>query len=986
MSCNRKKEDFRDWICTAIMDYYKLVLEFQNQAELQKPKKPQIYIQHLLVETFQPFEPYVIEKILNKYYFLLEDSIKEKLAIASGANEIPQEKTKRKKMANLSIEKEVSNLIPKTKPLTFQEEFTQLLPQLSTSEKISYCFEIISKQFSKLFLHYSNTIEINKAIMVTIQEETQQTLAQFDKILIISEEQFFYKKLFAQCKYFYQEYTVFFLRKIIQQFVHDIQLLDRQKGKEIMVVIITSILHKFHLDQPKKTLGENLAADRIISFFRMIIVHRKIVPALLLKKQAEKEASKSRSASFARHDRKSRSRTVSEESFTSILREKKPRSRTLSDDNLSVGSATNKNEIDMSTETVKTIQEEVVEKFTTSVTTKEVFKFNVPFNFRLVEPNSNVLKLLFEITLFPLTENLLNANQTSNLFDERRYIYDDWSNVSCFAYIQIPFVLNTPATSATQLNPGARSIFPGNYPLIIYLKSKKQQSFEIYSNQLDYYQLHKRSYISVPVSINVTSTHDVNSLRNFITFEITVSDLVPISQYQIKLQLGDDLTRELCDSHKVSFQQLLRLVDKKEQVFNRTVFSEFPRVIGASKSREESDIVTVHCMNNEYEWILNYPSEVFEAASATDPIQCIILKLVDVFGTSSIISPPPDLLSSTILYYSSVSESNSATNASSLPPKPSDECFETRGIVQSLLDLEISLAKSKEPKRYMRSSIAKKSKSQFHWPYRILYQVNESYELVSAFGCKIQLTWPTVISDNRAKVLYESQYRFVVFDNHGNEIHTDIWKSFRSNDSMRKQLHDDSSLVEVQYDDKDLTTCSCLNVNFDPEQLHDFMSSVSSHIKEHLGDILVHHSKSTGKLREIGNKTYFPIDFFLDIDIRVRIGNSVGKSNWFVSRKALNVAMIFVCYDDLVKRGRLETHKLPHNSIQSLLSKSASLGASISISIEDREVDDSDVLSANVTEIEHNGISENIHSQVVSDVDTKQTDWFKLLQDKSPLF
>jgi hypothetical protein len=71
----------------------------------------------------------------------------------------------------------------------------------------------------------------------------------------------------------------------IVQFFQDLQIIDRSRLKGLFLIIAQSLLYQYHQETPVRAIGEGLAASRIISFFRMILVKKLIIPALYEKKR-----------------------------------------------------------------------------------------------------------------------------------------------------------------------------------------------------------------------------------------------------------------------------------------------------------------------------------------------------------------------------------------------------------------------------------------------------------------------------------------------------------------------------------------------------------------------------------------------------------------------------------------------------------------------------------------------------------------------------
>lgn len=100
------------------------------------------------------------------------------------------------------------------------------------------------------------------------ENETAEAIS--ERMLITSEEQLYYKRLSMQAGYF-TSYTKH-IRGCVVDFSDTIDLMDRGWVKFVVYLISSAIMHQFHRDAPNRTRGEGYAADRIIAFFRRIVV------------------------------------------------------------------------------------------------------------------------------------------------------------------------------------------------------------------------------------------------------------------------------------------------------------------------------------------------------------------------------------------------------------------------------------------------------------------------------------------------------------------------------------------------------------------------------------------------------------------------------------------------------------------------------------------------------------------------------------------
>ncbi len=89
-----------------------------------------------------------------------------------------------------------------------------------------------------------------------------------DELLIISNEQLRYKRLSIQAKHMSTQFH--HLRKETLSFTRGIDILDREFSRSLSYVIAFSMLLKFYNEEAFRFQGENIAASRLQSFFRMI--------------------------------------------------------------------------------------------------------------------------------------------------------------------------------------------------------------------------------------------------------------------------------------------------------------------------------------------------------------------------------------------------------------------------------------------------------------------------------------------------------------------------------------------------------------------------------------------------------------------------------------------------------------------------------------------------------------------------------------------
>ena len=102
------------------------------------------------------------------------------------------------------------------------------------------------------------------------QQKKDSEAAEADRILITSEEQLYFKRIAAQAAYF----TSFtrHLRSSVVEFCDLIELVDRGWVKFMVYLTSCSVMHHYNRDEKNRLKGENYATDRLIAFFRGIVV------------------------------------------------------------------------------------------------------------------------------------------------------------------------------------------------------------------------------------------------------------------------------------------------------------------------------------------------------------------------------------------------------------------------------------------------------------------------------------------------------------------------------------------------------------------------------------------------------------------------------------------------------------------------------------------------------------------------------------------
>lgn len=69
----RDEDRIKMWLRSAFQKYYSQIVQFHQNAEQMKPRKPEIYVRRLIEEIYETFDDFYVEKILLKFSHGLED-------------------------------------------------------------------------------------------------------------------------------------------------------------------------------------------------------------------------------------------------------------------------------------------------------------------------------------------------------------------------------------------------------------------------------------------------------------------------------------------------------------------------------------------------------------------------------------------------------------------------------------------------------------------------------------------------------------------------------------------------------------------------------------------------------------------------------------------------------------------------------------------------------------------------------------------------
>lgn len=186
-----------EWITKAILNYYDVISKFRDEAERNKPRKPEVYVNRVIGEVFGQFDNFLISKVLAKYSYLYEEEEKLRLLKEAEEREAEIERNaylrlaagKKKKAApttsksaiiipssNSSTSSTSMPLLPNqimSSPLTgsaastssTQDDQISILGK-SISEKIDFCYRAISSQYAKIFARSSTCLLLCKVSFI----------------------------------------------------------------------------------------------------------------------------------------------------------------------------------------------------------------------------------------------------------------------------------------------------------------------------------------------------------------------------------------------------------------------------------------------------------------------------------------------------------------------------------------------------------------------------------------------------------------------------------------------------------------------------------------------------------------------------------------------------------------------------------------------------------------------------------------------------
>jgi hypothetical protein len=103
-----------------------------------------------------------------------------------------------------------------------------------------------------------------------VSEEEEAAAVISERILVTSEQQLYFRRIAAQSVFFVASTKL--LRPAVVALSEDIELVDRGWVKFVVHLVASAVMHRFHKDAPSRARGEHYAADRIVAFFRRVVI------------------------------------------------------------------------------------------------------------------------------------------------------------------------------------------------------------------------------------------------------------------------------------------------------------------------------------------------------------------------------------------------------------------------------------------------------------------------------------------------------------------------------------------------------------------------------------------------------------------------------------------------------------------------------------------------------------------------------------------
>jgi hypothetical protein len=152
-------KELEEWIKTAIVNYYQLIVNYRNETDKNKPKKPEIYISRIIAEVFGPFDSFLIGKMIGSLGYIYQEEARLEAEKLKKAKEDLLKKNAHVRLAGKSSEggngrrfslptlTKNANSAP---AVNVDDEEVSILGR-PIQEKIDFCIRAIAITLAKLY-------------------------------------------------------------------------------------------------------------------------------------------------------------------------------------------------------------------------------------------------------------------------------------------------------------------------------------------------------------------------------------------------------------------------------------------------------------------------------------------------------------------------------------------------------------------------------------------------------------------------------------------------------------------------------------------------------------------------------------------------------------------------------------------------------------------------------------------------------------------
>jgi hypothetical protein len=153
-------KELEEWIKTAVLNYYQLIVNYRNETDKNKPKKPEIYISRIIAEVFGPFDSFLIGKMIGSLGYIYQEEARLKAEKLKKAKEDLLKKNAHVRLAGKSSEGgnnggrfSLPTLAKNANPtpaVNVDDDEVSILGR-PIQEKIDFCFRAIAITLAKLY-------------------------------------------------------------------------------------------------------------------------------------------------------------------------------------------------------------------------------------------------------------------------------------------------------------------------------------------------------------------------------------------------------------------------------------------------------------------------------------------------------------------------------------------------------------------------------------------------------------------------------------------------------------------------------------------------------------------------------------------------------------------------------------------------------------------------------------------------------------------